>query len=155
MAKGEVYGSFEYAPKSYTRGSDVGKGQLGLIHLNPALFLQMQLVKSHTHSGVDSLPLTAVATPEMVRGFKTREREERGTATWTGALAAGGGLTLTFGTPFLEMPTVLLTIGDGGAASDLQVTYNNKSLTSVDIYWKDDTLADHTVVSIDYVIKGK
>lgn len=155
MPRGDIYGSFEFAPKSYTRSSDVGKGQINLPHLSPALFLQMQLVKSHTHSGVDSIPLTAVATPEMVRGFKTREREERGTAEWTGGAAAGGGLTLTFGTPFLELPTIILTIGGGGAAADLQVTYNNKSLTAVDIYWKDDTLATHTAVSIDYLIKGK
>ena len=155
MARGEVYGAFEYAPKSYTRGSDIGKGQLGLIHLNPALFLQMQLVKSHTHSGVDSLPLTSVATPEMVKGFKTKEREERGTAQWTGGAAAGGGLTLTFGTPFLEVPSIFLSISDGAAAADVQVTYNNKTITSVDIYWKDDTLNTHTAVNIDYLVKGR
>jgi len=152
---GEVYGTFEYAPKSYTRGSDIGKGQVGLTHLNPALFLQMQLVKSHTHSGVDSIPLTAVATPEMVRGFRTREREERGTASWTGVAAAGGGLTLTFGTPFQETPTVFLSISDGTTNADVQVVYDNKGLTSVDIYWKDDTLATHTAISIDYLIKGR
>lgn len=151
----DIYGSFEYAPKSYTRGSDIGKGQVGLTHLNPALFLQMQLVKSHTHSGVDSIPLTAAATPEMVRGFKTREREERGTAVWSGAAAAGGGLTLTFGTPFQEVPTIFLSITGGAANADLQVTYNNKSTTSVDIYWKNDTLGTLTTVSIDYLIKGR
>lgn len=154
MAGGSVYGNFEFSQKGYTRGQDIGKGELGLQHVNPALFLQMQLIKSHTHTGVDSITLRAEATPEMVRGFTTREREERGTATWTGTAAAGGGLTLTFGTPFTSVPTILLSVSDG-ANADLQVAFRNKTATSVDIYWKDDTLATHTTVAIDYLVKGR
>jgi len=152
---GEIHGQFEYAPKGYTRGTDIGKGQLSMKHMSPALFLELRLIKTHTHTSVDSLPLRAEATPEMVRGFKTREREERGTAQWTGGLSSGGGLTLTYGTAFQEVPTVLLSISSGDPDADVQVTYNNKTTSSVDIYWKDDTGAGHTIIYIDYLIKGR
>lgn len=150
---GAVYGSFEFAQKSYTRGSDIGKSEIGLPHLNPPLFLELRLVKSHTHTGVDSQKLRAAATPEMIKGFKADEREERGIATWTGAAAASGSVVLTFGTPFLEVPTVMAISGEGDA--DLQVAVGSITTTGCTLYWKDDTAATWTSVAIQYLIKGR
>lgn len=150
---GQVYGSFEFAPKGYTRGSDIGKSEISLPHLNPPLFLELKLIKSHTHTGVDSQKLRSAATPEMIRGFKTEEREERGIATWTGAAAASGSVALTFGTPFLEAPTVIAITAQGDA--DLQVAVGNITTTGCTLYWKDDTAATWTSVAIQYLIKGK
>ena len=150
---GEIYGSFEFSPKGYTRGSDVGKGQLGLPHLNPPLFLQMQLVKTHTHTGVDSVRLRASATPEMVRGFSTEEREERGIATWTGAAASAASVVLTFGTAFREAPTVIVTAVNGDAA--IVVTIGSVSATGVTIFWSDYSAATHESMPIHYIIKGR
>lgn len=150
---GEIYGSFEFAQKSYTRGSDIGKSQIGLPHLNPPLFLELKLIKSHTHTGVDSVKLKSAATPEMIRGFKTEEREERGIATWTGGAAASGSVVLTFGTAFLEAPTVIAISGEGDA--DLQVAVGSITASQCTLFWKDDTAATWTSVRIQYLIKGK
>lgn len=150
---GEVYGQFEFAQKGYTRGSDIGKGQIGIGHVNPPLFLQIQLVKLHTHGGVDSQKLHADATPEVVKGFKNDERMERGTATWTGGSSASGSVSLTFGVPFQEAPTVIVV----PAANDvnIQVATNTPTTTGVTILWKDDTGAGHTSVPITYLVIGR
>lgn len=150
---GEIYGAFEFAQKGYTRGSDVGKAQIGIPHLDPPLFLETRLIKTHTHTGVDSQQLKSEATPEMVRGYKTREREERGTATWTGSASASGSISMTFGTAFMEIPTVILTCAE--ADSNLQVTVGGVSVSGCTIYWKDDTAATHTSVAVNYLIKGR
>jgi hypothetical protein len=150
---GEVYGNFEFALKSYTRGTDVGKGQIGLPHLDPPLFLEMRLVKTHTHTGVDSQALRSEATPEMVRGYKTREREERGVATWTGGASAAGSINLTYGTAFSETPTIMVTCAAGTA--NIQVSVGSVTATGCIIYWKDDTAATHSSVAINYLIKGR
>lgn len=150
----EVYGAFEFSQKGYTRGSDIGRGQIGLPHVNPPLFLEIRLIKTHTHSGVDSLSLKSEATPEMIRGFKTRERVERGIATWTGGAASSGSIDLTFGAAFQEAPTVLVTVS-GVVNADIQVTISDPTATGVTIYWKDDTASTHTEVDIQYFIVGR
>ena len=150
---GEVYGNFEFAQKSYTRGQDVGRGQLGLPHLNPPLFLEIRLVKTHTHTGVDSQRLRAEATPEMLRGFQTNERIERGTATWAGGAASSGSVVLTFGTPFSSAPMVQVTPrSDDGL---IVVGIGSKSATGVTIYWTDYSGATHTSMPLEYLAVGR
>lgn len=150
---GEVYGAFEFAQKGYTRGSDIGKGQISISHINPPLFLQIQLVKLHTHGGVDSQKLTASATPEVIKGFKNEERIERGMATWTGGASASGSIALTFGVPFSEAPTVIAIPATNDV--NVQVAINTPSATGVTILWKDDTVTGHTSVPISYLIIGR
>lgn len=149
----EVYGNFEFAQKAYTRGSDVGKGAIGLPNLDPPLFLEFKLVKLHTHSGVDSQPLKASATPEMVRGFKTYERTERGVAQWTGGSSSSGSVVLTFGTAFQEAPSVFVTPADGN--SDIIVGVSTPSITAVTIYWRDEAGGGHTALNLQYIIIGR
>lgn len=149
----EIYGNFEFASKAYTRGTDIGKGQIAIGHLNPAFFLETRLIKSHTHSGIDSLRLEAEATPEMVKGYNPGEREERGIATWTGGSATSGSLVLTFATAFQVAPTVLVTAADGNA--NIIVGIGSVSATSVTIYWRDETAAGHTSMNIHYLVKGR
>jgi hypothetical protein len=48
------YQTFSTKPKSLTKAEDVGPGQIGLSHLDPALFAQMQRVGLHNHSGTGS-----------------------------------------------------------------------------------------------------
>lgn len=148
----EVYGSFEFAQKSYTRGSDIGKGTVGVPNINAPFFLELKTIKTHTHGGVDSQKLQASATPQMVKGYRTNEREERGTATWTGVAAASGSIVLTYGTAFLAAPNVFVTGADGDI--DLQFSVGSITSTGCTIYWKDDTAANHTEVNIQYLIKG-
>jgi hypothetical protein len=150
---GEVYGAFEFAQKGYTRGSDIGKGQMGISHMNPPLFLEFKLIKLHTHGGVDSQKLGAEATPEAVKGFKYNERIERGVATWAGGASASGSVALTFGVPFNEAPTVIVV----PAANDvnIQVGTNMPTETGVTILWKDDTAGGHTSVPITYLVIGR
>ena len=151
--QGSVYGSFEFAPKSFTRGEDIGRGQIGLPNINPPLFLEIRLIKSHTHTGVDSLQLQSEATPEMVKGYKTREREERGVAAWSGAAATNGSVVLTFATAFLEAPSVFVTPADGNA--NIIVGINTPTATAVTIYWRDESAATHTDLNLQYLIKGR
>jgi len=150
---GDVYGSFEFAQKGFTRGSDVGKGQLGLPHLDPPLFLELKLIKIHTHTGVDSSRLKAEAVPEVVRGYKTQERMERGIAIWTGSASASGSIVLTYGAAFQEAPTVLVTCAQNDV--NIQVGTNTPTATQVTILWKNDTAATHTSVAITYCIIGR
>jgi hypothetical protein len=150
---GNVYGNFEFSQKSYTRGSDIGKGEVGVGHLNPSLFLQMQLIKLHTHGGVDSQRLHSEATPEMVKGFKSEERIERGIATWSGGSSSSGSVALTYGVAYNEAPTVMVVPATNDV--NVQVATNTPTSTGVTILWKDDTGAGHTSVPITYLIIGR
>ncbi|MCL4482635.1 MAG: hypothetical protein M1445_08490 [Bacteroidetes bacterium] len=147
------YKTFAYNAKSPVKSEDIGPGQIGIQHLNPGLFLEIQLVKTHTHTGVDSQKLTSDATPYMVRGYKLEEREERGTATWTGSASPSGSIVLTFGNKFSEIPTVIATPAGGDA--NIQVVVGSVSATGVTIYWKDDTGANQTSVPINWLAKGR
>ena len=147
------YLQFETLPKPLTKESDIGKGQVNLPALSPALFLELQLVKLHTHKGVESIQLEAAATPEMVRGYKPKEREEHGVATWTGAAAASGSVALTFGTVFSEAPEVFITPQSENA--NIIVGTSVPTATSVTIYWKDDTAATHTSMPLAYLAKAR
>jgi hypothetical protein len=149
----DVYGSFEFSQKGFTRGSDIGKGQLGISHLNPPLFLEFKLIKLHTHGGVDSQNLKAEATPEVIKGFKYNERIERGIATWTGAASASGSVALTYGVPFNEAPTVIVCPSANDVA--IVVSTNTPTTTGVTILWNDYTAATHTSVPITYLIIGR
>lgn len=141
-------------PKALTSESDIAKGQVGLQHVNPSLFLQLQLVKLHTHAGSDSRTLSSEATPEMVRGYTPREREEHGTATWSGTAASSGSISLTFGTAFQEVPTIIATIS-GVANANKQVTVDTPTTTGCTLYWKDDGGNLATSVPINWLAKGR
>lgn len=141
-------------PKGLTTGSDISKGAIGLPNIDPPLFLQLQLIKLHTHQGSDSRTLGFEATPEVVRGYRPREREEHGVATWTGAAAASGSIVLTFGTGFQEVPDVFAT-PSGKSNANIQVTGSTPTATGVTLYWKDDTAATHTSVPITWLAKGR
>lgn len=147
------YLQFETLPKSLTKEADVGKGQINLQHLSPALFLETQLIKLHTHRGKESVKLAAEATPDMVKAYRPTEREEHGVATWTGGAAASGSVTVTFGTAFTEVPDVFAIAQDGNA--NIIVGTGVPSKTAVTIYWKDDTAATHTSLPIAWLAKGR
>lgn len=150
----EIYGAYAFAPKSYVREQDIGKGAVGIGNINPPLFLEIRLIKSHTHTGVDSLKLTAEATPFMVRGFTISEREERGKATWTGGAAASGSVVLTYGTPFLsDEVSVFVTASDGNA--NIVVGVGSVTKTGMTIYWRDIDATTHTSMIIYYIVKGR
>lgn len=150
----EVYGNFEFSPKAYTRGNDIGKGQVGIPNVNPPFFLELRLIKGHTHTGVDSLVLSSDATPQMLKGYTPRERVERGTAQWTGGAAASGSVALTYGTAFLSAPTVLV-IAAGQSTAYVNVTVGTPTTTGVTIYWRDLNGTTHTSVDLAYIIMGK
>ncbi len=141
-------------PKGLTTGPDIARGAVGLPNIDPPLFLQLQLVKLHTHQGSDSRSLGAGATPEMVKGYRPKEREEHATSTWTGGAAASGSIELTFGTPFQEVPDVLAMVS-GQSGANLQVTCSTPTKTGVILYWKDDTASTHTSVPITWLAKGR
>src|SRR3990167_9696567 len=132
-----MYLQFKTTPKGVTEGADIGSGQIELRHVHPAFFLEMQLIKLHTHEGSDSRKLDAEATPYVIRGFQANERIERGTATWTGGAAAAGSIALTFGTVFNSAPTVFVTIYSGN--SNYSVGTGTPTVTGVTIYWEDLT----------------
>lgn len=148
----EVYGSFEFAPKPFTRGSDVGRGQLGLPLLDAPLFLEVRNIKIHSHTGVDSQILRSEATPEMIKGFKYRERTERGVVTWTGS-ANTGSLNLTFDKQFQEPPTVMI-IPTGENNALLCVSVGTPTISGVTIYWTDIDAATRTSIDFSYIIIG-
>lgn len=147
------YLEFQTKPKALTTGDDIGKGQFGLKHLSPPLFLELQFIKLHTHKGVDSRRLEAEATPESVKGFRPLEREEHGVVTWTGGAASSGSVALTFGTAFTEAPEVFVTPQGGDV--NIQAVTNTPSVTGVTIYWKDDTAGNETSVKIAWLAKGR
>ena len=148
-----IYGSFEFAQKGYTRGEDVGKGQIGIPHIDPPLFLELNLIKSHSHTGVDSQNLRAVATPEMVKGYKTVEREERVIGVWTGSAATNGSIVLTYAIPFLEAPSVFVT--PESSNGNVAVGISAPSTTGVTIYWKDVLGGTYTTMNLHILVKGR
>ena len=150
---GNVYGNFEFAPKGFTRGEDVGKGQIGIPHIDPPLFLELHLIKTHSHSGVDSIRLAAIATPEMVKGYKISEREERVIAVWTGSASANGSVVLTYATPFLEAPNVFVIAesSNGNVVCGIAAP----STTGVTIYWKDVLGGTYTTMNLHVLVKGR
>lgn len=147
------YLEFKTTPKAVTESGDIGSGQVELKHIHPALFLELQLIKLHTHEGSDSRKLDPEATPYMVRGFQSTERIEHGTATWTGTAAAAGSVALTFGTAFLSAPTVFVTIYSGN--SNYSVGTGTPTTTGVTIYWEDMTAATHTSLAIGWIAVGR
>jgi hypothetical protein len=147
-----VYTQFAYKPKAQTTRGDIGKGQLYLEHLSPALYLELQSIKLHLHTGVDSQILPPEATPYMVRGYKLRERVERATSIWSGAAGSAGSIAVTFGTSFNEIPTIIAT--PSCADANVQCSIGDKTRFGFTIYWKDDTVADHTSVPIDWMALG-
>jgi len=48
------YAEFKESGKKPVTGDDIGPGQIGLKHLAPDLFAEIQKIKSHNHSGVNS-----------------------------------------------------------------------------------------------------
>ena len=145
--------TFETLPKSITRKSDIGSGQIGLSHFDPALFLEMQLVKLHTHKGSDSRLLEAAATPQMVKGYRPSEREEHGVATWTGSASTSGSVILTFGTAFKEPPDVFVTSQDGTA--DILVGTDAPTATGVTLYWRQADAVTLTSLGLCWIAKGR
>lgn len=147
------YLAFETKPKPLTTKNDIGQGQVDLPALSPALFLELQLVKLHTHKGTDSRQLEAAATPEMVRGYRPKEREEHGVATWTGGAAASGSVSLTFGTAFTEVPEVYIIAQSGNANIILGTSV--PTATGVIFYWKDNLGNTYTDMPISWLAKGR
>jgi hypothetical protein len=147
------YLQFKTTPKAVTEGGDIGSGQVELRHMHPAVFLEMQLIKLHTHEGSDSRKLDAEATPYVVRGFQASERIEHGTATWTGSASAAGSVALTFGTTFAIAPTVFVTVADG--SSNFSIGIGVPTTTGVTIYWEDLTAATHTSLDIQWIVIGR
>jgi len=148
-----MYLQFKTTPKAVTEGGDVGSGQIELRHVNPAFFLELQLIKLHTHEGSDSRKLDAEATPAMIRGFQIGERVEHGTATWAGSASAAGSIALTFGTVFNVAPTVFVTVQSGN--SNYTVGINTPTTTGVTIYWEDLTATTHTSLNIGWIAIGR
>lgn len=148
------YLQFNTLPKAVTQSGDIGKGQVSLEHVNPPLFLQLQLVKLHTHEGSDSRTLSSDATPDVVRGYRPKEREEHGTATWSGGAAASGSVSLTFGTAFQEAPDVF-AIPSGQSDANIQVTIGTTTTSGTTIFWKNDTGSTSTSVPINWLAKGR
>jgi len=147
------YLKFKVTPKAVTEGGDIGSGEIQLKHVHPAFFLELQLIKLHTHEGSDSRTLDPEATPGMVRGFQTKERVEHGVATWTGSASATGSINLTFGTVFTEAPEVFVTIQSGNA--DYSVGTGTPTTTGANIYWEDMTAATHTSLNIGWIALGR
>lgn len=147
-----VYTQFAYKSKAQTTRGDIGRGQLYLEHLSPALYLELQSIKLHLHTGVDSQILPPEATPYMVRGYKLRERIERATSTWTGSAGSTGSIVVTFGSSFNEIPTIIATPSGGNA--DIQCVVGTKSKTGFTLTWKDDTATDHTSQPFDWYAIG-
>lgn len=147
------YLSQQLKPKALTGDADIGSGELALRHLNPALFLELQLIKLHTHQGTDSATLKAAATPEMVRGYGLRQREEHGVAQWSGGASATGSIVLTFAQPFLEIPEVYITPQTGNA--NIIVGTGTPTTAGVTIYWRDATATTHTSLNLAWLAKGR
>lgn len=148
-----MYLQFDTTPKPLTTKEGIGRGQVDLPALSPPLFLELQLVKLHTHEGSDSRQLKAKATPEMVRGYRPSEREEHGVVTWEGASAASGSVVLAFATSFLEAPEVFVTPQSGTA--NIIVGTGTPTTSGVTIYWKDNTATTHTAMPLAWLAKGR
>jgi hypothetical protein len=48
------YATFKSAPKNVTTSDQIGAGQVKLEHLDPALFAELQSIRSHAHTGAGS-----------------------------------------------------------------------------------------------------
>lgn len=147
------YLQFDVLPKAVSRQEDLGPGQVILRHLAPALFLELQQIKLHLHTGSDSRQLPPDATPDMVRGYRPKEREEHGAATWSGAASASGSVTIAFGTQFAEVPEVFAIAQEGTA--NIVLGTNTPTASQVTIYWKDTTAATHTSLVIAWLAKAR
>ncbi len=146
------YLDLETKPKPLTGKSDIAPGQVALSHLDAALFLELQLVKLHTHGGSDSRLLEAAATPQMVKGYRPREREEHGVVTWTGGASGAGSVNLTFGTKFNAVPDVFVIAQSGDA--DILVGTSVPTATGVTLYWRDADANTHTSLKLCWIAKG-
>ena len=147
-----MYLQFKTTPKAVTEGGDIGSGQIELRHVHPAFFLEMQLIKLHTHEGADSRKLDPEATPYMVRGFYASERIEHGIGTWTGTASAAGSVALSFGTVFGAAPAVFASIQSGN--SNFSIGIGTPTTTGVSIFWEDLTAATHTSLNIGWLAIG-
>lgn len=150
-----VYGKFEFAQKSYVRGNDVGDGEIGVRNLNPGLFLETQLIRGHTHSGVDSLQLDANATPYMIKGYQPRQREEHGVGAWSGGASATGSLAVTFGTPFTTTSNLVILVTQAGGNDDIIVGIGSVTITGFTIYWRNETGTTHTSLNLHWIAFGR
>lgn len=147
-----VYTQFAYKPKAQTTRGDVGRGQIYIEHLSPGLFLELQNIKLHVHTGVDSQQLPAEATPYMVRGFKLRERIERAAVLWSGAPSTAGSIIITFGYRFNEIPIVIATPSNDNV--DIQCVVGSITQTGFTLSWKDDTGGGHTAQTFNWMALG-
>lgn len=147
-----IYTQFAYKSKAQTTRGDIGKGQLYLEHLSPSLFLELQSIKLHLHTGVDSQLLPAESTPFMIRGYKLRERIERATSNWSSTDSPGGSIVITFGNKFNEIPTVIATPASG--IEDIQCVVGEVSKTGFTLTWKDDTGTTHTNLNFNWIAVG-
>jgi hypothetical protein len=48
------YSSQKGAPKGLVTGDDIERGAIGLIHLDPGLFVEIQKIALHAHTGTGS-----------------------------------------------------------------------------------------------------
>lgn len=48
------YSSFKEAPKALITSDQIGKGQVQLVHLDPALFAEIRGIALHSHTGTKS-----------------------------------------------------------------------------------------------------
>lgn len=147
-----VYTQFAYKSKAQTTRGDIGRGQLYLEHLSPGLYLELQGIKLHLHTGVDSQILPPEATPYMIRGYKLRERIERSTSTWASTAGSAGSIIISFGHSFNEIPTIIAT--PSGGDENIQCVVGTKSRTGFTLTWKDDTATDHTSLTFDWLAIG-
>lgn len=147
-----VIQQFAYKPKAQTTRGDVGRGQIYLEHLSPGLYLELQTVKLHLHTGVDSQVLPPESTPYMIRGYKLRERIERATSTWSSSAGSAGAINISFGNSFNEIPTIIAT--PSGGDENIQCVVGSKSKTGFTLTWKDDTLNTHTSLTFDWMAIG-
>lgn len=147
-----VLQQFAYKPKAQTTRGDIGRGQLYLEHLSPALYLELQKISLHLHTGVDSQVLPAESTPFMVRGYKLRERIERSKSSWSGSASPSGAIIVTFGNKFNEIPTVIATPASGEV--DIQCVVGAITATGFTLSWKDDTGGTHTLEDFYWLAIG-
>lgn len=120
-----AYRDFESVP--LTSGDSIEKGSVSLQHLDPALYLQVQQIKLHTHTGVDSQILKPEATPYVLKALGPQNREEHGLASGTGEI--------TFTTPFQAAPYILLGPTTSSGAYATSVSTSGFQLNGGAAYW--------------------
>ena len=119
------YRDFQSTPS--TDGDSIQKGSIGLEHLDPALFLAIQQIKLHTHTGVDSVQLTPTATPKALQALSPQLREEHGTTSGAGAV--------TFGNKFRQAPTVIVGALSSTAVYATSVTVSGFTMNGAAGAW--------------------